>query len=63
MARLATTKWNIFLGFMHIYSLYVFTNVSLWQLRLTNGFSSDEVWDWCTRTSGLGSGFSGDFVK
>ena len=53
--------------FMHIYIythlLFVFTKVSFWQLRLTKGFSSDEVWHWCTRTSGLGSGFSRDFVK
>ena len=53
---------HIFHEVMHIY-LYVLTKVSFWKLRLTKGFSSDEVWHWCTRTSGLGSGFSRDFVK
>ena len=46
-----------------IYILYVFTKVSFWKQRLTKWFSSDEVWHWCIRTSGLDRGFSRDGVK
>ena len=47
--RLATRKLRVYKGI-------------LWQLRLAKGLSSNEVWHWCTRTSGLGGGFSRDFV-